>query len=403
MTKAMAIPSKSATSQYLTVTLSYWAFTLTDGALRMLVLLFFHEQGYSPLELATLFLLYELFGMVTNLWGGWLGARIGLTLTMQFGLLLQIFALSLLLVDQTIMTAVYVMIAQAISGIAKDLNKMSAKSSIRLLLADDEQNRLYRWVALLTGSKNTLKGLGFFLGGAMLAGFGFRGSILGMVMLLVLTLLSGLLLLERQHGNLQIKVSQLLSKSPLINRLSAARFFLFCSRDVWFVVALPVYLQVQLNWSFVQVSGLMASWVIFYGMVQAIAPRLTGPTKAQYPGRITLVKWGVLLSFLPAFIALLLYAGMDPTRTLVLGLLVYGGCFAVNSSVHSYLIVAYAQRQAVSLDVGFYYMANAGGRLLGTLLSGLLFQVSGLLSCLLISSVLILFSTLVAQSIPEPE
>ncbi|MBT5204058.1 MAG: MFS transporter, partial [Gammaproteobacteria bacterium] len=181
------------------------------------------------------------------------------------------------------------------------------------------------------------------------------------------------------------------------------RFFLFCSRDVWFVVALPVYLQVQLDWSFVQVSGLMACWVIFYGMVQAIAPRITGETKAQYPGRVTLVKWGALLSFLPALMALLLYAGMDPTLTLVLGLLVYGGCFAVNSSVHSYLIVAYAQRQAVSLDVGFYYMANAGGRLLGTLLSGLLFQVSGLLSCLLISSVLILFSTLVAQSIPEPE
>ena len=394
------MPLKSATSQYLTVTLSYWAFTLTDGALRMLILLFFHEQGYSPLELATLFLLYELFGMVTNLYGGWLGARIGLTLTMQFGLLLQIVALSLLLVDLTLMNAVYVMIAQAISGIAKDLNKMSAKSSIKWLLGDDEKNRLYRWVSLLTGSKNTLKGFGFFLGGTLLAAIGFKASILCMVILLVFTLLSGWLVLDRYQGSLKIKFSRLLSKNRTINRLSMARFFLFCSRDIWFVVALPVYLQTQLNWSFIEVSSLMASWVIFYGVIQALAPRITGEKKSRFPGRNTLVKWGACLSFLPALIALLLYMGMDPTLTLVMGLLVYGGCFAVNSSVHSYLIVSYAEREAVSLDVGFYYMANAGGRLLGTLLSGLLFQVSGLLSCLLLSTILIVFSTLAAQWIP---
>ena len=395
--------SHSALHQYLTVTLSYWAFTLSDGALRMLILLFFHQQGYSPLELAALFLLYEFFGMVTNLYGGWLGSRIGLTYTLQLGLLLQVLALSLLLVDLSVVTALYVMAAQAISGIAKDLSKMSAKSSIKLLLPDDEQNRLYRWISLLTGSKNTLKGLGYFLGGALLALTGFQNSILALDILLGLTLIASLLFLEKRQGNLKVKFSELLSKNAIINLLSMARFFLFCSRDLWFVIALPVYLQSQLGWQFVEVSGLLAGWIIFYGIVQALAPRVTGQTETTHPDRQTLVQWGFLLSSLPALIALALYLNMPPGITLILGLLVFGACFAINSSVHSYLIVAFAQRDAVSMDVGFYYMANAGGRLVGTLLSGFLYQVSGLLTCLIVSSVLIVLSTLAAQTIPTSD
>ena len=155
--------------QYLLVTGNYWAFTLTDGALRMLVVLYFHGLGYSPLAIASLFLFYEIFGVVTNLVGGWLGARLGLNRTMNIGLALQVLALGMLLAPSLWLTVPWVMGAQALSGIAKDLNKMSAKSSIKLLVPGEAQGQLYRWVALLTGSKNALKGVGFFLGGALLA------------------------------------------------------------------------------------------------------------------------------------------------------------------------------------------------------------------------------------------
>jgi predicted MFS family arabinose efflux permease len=378
------------------VTLSYWAFTLTDGALRMLVLLFFHNLGYSPLEIASLFVLYEFCGVVTNLYGGWLGSKVGLTLTMQLGLGLQIVALGMLLVSPSLLTVVYVMIAQAISGVAKDLNKLAAKSSIKNLVADAEQGKLYRWVAMLTGSKNALKGLGYFLGGALLASLGFQGSIVVLLGLLLVSLVAGMWLLDYQPGSNRRRFFQSLSTSPGVNRLSAARLFLFCSRDIWFVVALPVFLQAQLGWSPVQVGSLMAGWIIFYGAIQAMAPKITaGPTA----NGTTLFMWAALLSLLPCAIAVGLYTGIEPSRVLVTGLLVYAAAFAVNSSLHSYLILALAQRQSASLDVGFYYMANAGGRLLGTLLSGLVYQQYGLISCLLISSVLIVVSALLARGL----
>jgi MFS family permease len=389
----------SPVAQYITVTASYWAFTLTDGALRMLVLLFFHGLGYSPIEIASLFLLYEFFGMVTNLYGGWLASRIGTTLTMQIGLGLQIGALTMLLVDQSLLTVAYMMLAQAISGIAKDLNKMSAKSSIKALMPDSEQGKLYRWVALLTGSKNALKGLGFFLGGALLAAFGFRGAVLAMLGLLIPVLLIGGLLLQYQPSTNKRKFAQSLSKSARVNQLSMARLFLFASRDVWFVVALPVFLQSQLNWSYVQVGTLMAIWVMAYGAVQALAPKITGQRPNQLPNGNSLYNWGALLTLIPGVIALGLYRELDPGMVLVIGLLLFGAVFAINSSVHSYLIVAFAEREAVSLDVGFYYMANAGGRLLGTILSGLLYQQFGLISCLLMSSVMIALSTIACSGL----
>ncbi|MGB2449166.1 MAG: organoarsenical effux MFS transporter ArsJ [Porticoccaceae bacterium] len=387
---------RSPFAQYITVTLSYWAFTLTDGALRMLVLLFFHNLGYSPLEIASLFLLYEFFGVITNLYGGWLGSRFGLTRTMQLGLGLQIFALALLLADPTVLTVIYVMIAQAISGIAKDLNKMAAKSSIKTLVSDNQQGKLYRWVALLTGSKNALKGLGYFLGGALLAAVGFQGSIAALLILLLVTLVLGIWLLDHQPGSNRRSFTKSLSTSAGVNRLSAARLFLFCSRDIWFVVALPVFLQSQLGWSPVQVGSLMAAWVIIYGGIQAMAPRVTG---AQTPGGNTLFLWAALLSLLPCVIAFGLATGINPGLVLVIGLLIFGAVFAINSSVHSYLILALAQRESASLDVGFYYMANAGGRLLGTLLSGLIYQQFGLVSCLLMSSLLIAASALLARGL----
>ena len=389
----------SAAKQYLTITLSYWAFTLTDGALRMLVLFFFHGLGYSPIELASLFILYEFFGILTNLYGGWLATRIGLNTSLQIGLALQILALGMLTVDPSMLSLVYVMIAQAVSGIAKDLNKMSAKSSIKLLLSDNQKTKLYRWVALLTGSKNSLKGLGFFLGGFLMTTLGFASSLHALMALLAITLVLSLLFLKPQKTSYKPKFSESLSKSRDINLLSGARFFLFGSRDIWFVIALPVFLQSQLQWTHLQVGSFMACWVIGYGLIQALAPKITGDSQQQAPTGSALTSWVAKLAFIPALIAAGLIYGLDPAIILIAGLLIYGAVFAINSSIHSFLIVAFSRRDSVSTDVGFYYMANAAGRLSGTLLSGLIYQQQGLASCLAVSSAMVIISTLLSAKI----
>ena len=389
----------SAAKQYLTITLSYWAFTLTDGALRMLVLFFFHGLGYSPIELASLFILYEFFGILTNLYGGWLATRIGLNTSLHIGLALQILASGMLTVDPSMLSLVYVMIAQAVSGIAKDLNKMSAKSSIKLLLSDNQQTKLYRWVALLTGSKNSLKGLGFFLGGFLMTTLGFASSLHALMALLAITLVLSLLFLKPQKTSYKPKFSESLSKSRDINLLSGARFFLFGSRDIWFVIALPVFLQSQLQWTHLQVGSFMACWVIGYGLVQALAPKITSNYQQQTPTGSELTSWVAKLTFIPALIAAGLIYGLDPAIILIAGLLTYGVVFAINSSIHSFLIVAFSKRDSVSTDVGFYYMANAAGRLSGTLLSGLIYQQQGLVACLAVSSAMVIISTILSAKI----
>ncbi len=389
----------AAIRQYLVITGNYWAFTLTDGALRMLVVLHFHQLGYSPLAIAMLFVFYEFFGVVTNLFGGYLGARMGLNRTMNLGLFLQIAALAMLAVPAAALTVPWVMAAQALSGIAKDLNKMSAKSGIKLLVPDAEQARLYRWVALLTGSKNTLKGVGFFLGGVLLMSMGFQAAVLSMAGALVLIWLTSLVLLQQELGRSKAKpkFTDILSKSRPINLLSGARLFLFGARDVWFVVALPVYLHTVFGWDFWQVGGFMASWVIGYGLVQTLAPRVTGDSA----GRLPAVLWASALALVPATIALGLISGVSPQLAVIGGLLLFGALFAVNSSLHSYLIVSYARGDGVSLDVGFYYMSNAAGRLLGTVLSGWVYQAYGLEACLWLSSALIALAALVTTRLPE--
>lgn len=386
--------------QYLLVTGNYWAFTLTDGALRMLVVLHFHQLGYSPLQIAALFLFYEIFGVVTNLLGGWLGARIGLNRTMNIGLGLQVAALLMLTVPVAWLTVPWVMAAQALSGIAKDLNKMSAKSSIKLLVPAGAEGRLYLWVARLTGSKNALKGVGFFLGGALLALLGFRAALLAMAGALLLVWLASLALLKKDLGKAKAKPKfrDLLSKSRAINILSAARLFLFGARDVWFVVALPVYLASVFGWSFWQVGGFLALWVIGYGIVQTLAPAITGARSAGLPDGRTAFVWAALLAGLPVAMAL----GLQLSPWVLLGgLLLFGVLFAVNSSLHSYLIVSYAKEDGVSLDVGFYYMSNALGRLLGTLLSGWVFQVWGLAACLWVSALFVLLAALISLGLPR--
>ncbi|PMR67701.1 organoarsenical effux MFS transporter ArsJ [Halomonas heilongjiangensis] len=387
--------------QYLLITGNYWAFTLTDGALRMLVVLHFHQLGYSPLEVALLFLFYEAFGVVTNLVGGWLGARLGLNRTMNMGLGLQIVALAMLMVPAAALTVPWVMAAQALSGIAKDLNKMSAKSAVKVLVPKDSPSAgsaLYRWVAILTGSKNALKGAGFFLGGLLLTLIGFQGAVGVMALMLVGVLGLSLVRLKADLGRQKHKPKfrEVFSKSRAINVLAAARLCLFASRDVWFVVALPVFLFEQHGWSHWTVGGLLAIWVIGYGGVQTQAPRLTGLVKGGARG--VTVFWALALAGLPALLALLPLAQVG---WLVAGLLAFGVLFAINSSWHSYLIVHYARADGVSMDVGFYYMANAMGRLLGTLLSGWVYQVFGLAACLWISAALVVASAALALALPR--
>jgi MFS family permease len=322
---------------------------------------------------------------------------------MNIGLGIQIVALAMLLVPGSMLTVIWVMAAQALSGIAKDLNKMSAKSTIKLLVPDDKQGQLYKWVAILTGSKNTLKGVGFFLGGLLLTLMGFQGAVLAMAIVLAVVWTGSLIFLKKESGKAKFKpkFKDILSKSRPINILSGARFLLFGARDVWFVVALPVFLASQLNWNHWQVGSFLALWVIGYGFVQSVAPKFT-KTGNDVP-KTQAVVWNALLTLSPLALALALWQGLPVTQSIIIGLGLFGILFAINSSLHSYLIVSYSRADGVSLDVGFYYMANAAGRLMGTVLSGWVYQQWGLVACLMISTLLLLLSTAAISFLPERE
>jgi predicted MFS family arabinose efflux permease len=322
---------------------------------------------------------------------------------------MQIIALLMLIpVDKSwpITLAVpYIMVAQAISGIAKDLTKMSSKSAIRLVIPKDAQSSLFKWVAILTGSKNALKGVGFFLGGLLLSTIGYVNALLTMAVGLAVILLSGWWL-PSGMGKVKTKVQfrHLFSKSPEINILSIARFFLFGARDVWFVVGLPVFLYSVLNWSFEQVGGFLAIWVIGYGIVQSLAPTLLQRFGAGRPPQASTIRfWTGCLITIPAAIALALQLGRPAGQTIVIGLMVFGIIFAFNSAVHSYLVLAYTDDDKVALNVGFYYMANSAGRLVGTVLSGLIFQMFGLVGCLWVSALFVLLAELATLRLPNPQ
>ncbi|ATX80829.1 putative arabinose efflux permease, MFS family [Mariprofundus aestuarium] len=388
---------------YLTVTGGYWAFTITDGAIRMLVVLYFHQLGYSPLEIAMLFLFYEFFGIVTNLIGGWLGARIGLNRCMNIGMIMQIGALMALAVPEAWLSVGYVMAAQAFSGIAKDLNKMSAKAGVKLFLPDKSEKKLFRWVAVLTGSKNALKGAGFFIGALLLAWLEFRGALFALSALLLLALVITWSLLPGELGksSSKPKFSQVFSKSPQVNRLSAARFFLFGARDVWFVVGLPVFLYAELGWSFTEVGSFFALWVIGYGFVQGSAPSILRRVTSSNPDGGMVAGTAFTLAAVPIAIALAMGQEWDLQSVIVVGLALFGIVFAINSAVHSYLIVSWSEREHVSMNVGFYYMANAGGRLAGTVLSGWVYQSQGLSGCLWWSAGFVLVAALISLLLPK--
>jgi predicted MFS family arabinose efflux permease len=384
---------------YVLVTGAYWADTITDGAIRLLVLFFFYERGYSPIEVASLFLFYEVFGVVTNLVGGWLAARLGLRFTLLGGLGTNLVALGMLAVaPASLLVVPYVMVAQALSGIAKDLTKMSSKSAVKLVVPQDASGQLYRWVSLLTGSKNALKGVGFFVGGLLLTTVGFRTGLLVLMGMLLTALIVVLVFMRGDlgHPDLTAKLRGMFSNSRSVNVLAAARIFLFASRDVWFVVALPVYLRTELGWSFWQVGIYLAVWIIGYGIVQATAPRfIRGPD-----GR-TATWLAFALALLTAAIAAAMVADVDPGIVLVAGLIVFGVVFALNSAVHSYLILAYADGDKVAMNVGFYYMANSGGRLAGTVLSGVLYQLQGLEACLWTSAAFVLAAAVLSRWLPS--
>ena len=394
---------------YILVTSGYWAFTLTDGAVRMLVLLHFNDLGYSAVAIAFLFLAYEFMGILTNLVGGWVGSRRGLNRTLISGLFLQIIALlALTLQDaswETWLSVTYVMAAQALSGVAKDLTKMSSKSAVKTV-AGTSDGALFKMVAILTGSKNALKGVGFFLGSALLAWLGYDTSLFVMAAVLTVVVVALIVLLNEDIGKSKQKapLRSIFSKSSAINRLSFARFFLFGSRDIWFVVAVPVFLSTELGWSHQGVGGFLAAWVIGYGIVQSFAPRVIRTYQPKAVSEVAASRlWALLLGIVTATLALA--SAFDDVRTpaIIIGLIIFGIVFAVNSSVHSYLILAYSDDDSVAMDVGFYYSSNAAGRFVGTLLSGLLYMWGGLTLALWGSTAFVIITWIASFTLPEYE
>jgi MFS family permease len=397
----------SKIKDYILVTASYWAFMLTDGALRMLVLLYFHNLGYTPISLAFLFIFYEIFGIFTNLFGGWLAHKYGLKKTLIWGLMIQPAALVGLSFMQTGWPAAvaipFVMAMQALSGISKDLTKMSSKTAVKFLIPENRNSKLFKWVAILTGSKNAVKGTGFFIGGLLLQILGFKLSLQVMALLIITALISSQLFLKNDIGksNNNNKLKSIFDQKKEIKILSAARVYLFGARDIWFVVAIPVYLSSAFQWNFTEVGSFMALWVIAYGFIQASAPALLKKwSKGKAPDGKTALYISLLLTLVMLIITTTFLFGYSSKLIMITGLYLFGFVFALNSSVHSFLILDYADGEKAAVNVGFYYMANAMGRLLGTLFSGLLYQWGGVSSALIGSTIFLLITSLISKYLP---
>jgi len=395
------------TRNYAVVTAAYWGFTLTDGALRMLVLLHFYRLGYSPFTLAFLFLLYEAAGVLANLIGGWLATRYGIQRMLVVGLTTQITGFMLLSALSpgwtAAMSVAWVVLAQGVCGVAKDLTKTASKSAIKLT-AGSASGQLFKWVAFFTGSKNAMKGVGFFLGGLLLQTLGFQVSLWVMAGLLALVLLGVLAFVPKLMGKSKASKSakELFAKNRGINLLAAARVALFGARDVWFVVGVPVFLY-SAGWNFTMVGGFLALWTIGYGVVQGLAPNIVQRSDDGLSREVPAARaWSAVLAVVPIVLAGLVLMKVPHLEWVVVGgLAVFGFAFAVNSSVHSYLILAYAGSEKAAEDVGFYYAANALGRFFGTLLSGLLYQGFGLSGSLIGSAVMLVTCWLITLGLPE--
>lgn len=393
---------------YIIVTASYWGFTLVDGALRMLVLFHFFRLGYTPFTLAFLFLLYETAGIAANLAGGYFASRFGIPRMLAIGQTLQITGLLMLsALDPgwgAAASVAWVVIAQGIAGVAKDLTKTASKSAIKATSAEGS-GQLFRWVAWFTGSKNAMKGIGFFVGGLLLDLVGFTHALWMMAALLGVIFVAGLILLPSELGKAKSSktIRELFGKSRGVNLLAAARIFMFGARDVWFVVGLPVFLYAH-GWKFLQVGGFLAAWTVAYGAVQAIAPSLVTRSADGLSREVPSARlWAAVLAAVPIALAVIMNSTevARPDLVLVVGLALFGLPFAVNSSLHSYLILAYAGSEKAAEDVGFYYAANAAGRLLGITLSGVLYQMAGITGCLIGSAVMLLLCCLITFLIPH--
>ncbi|HYI00970.1 organoarsenical effux MFS transporter ArsJ [Hyalangium sp.] len=395
-------PIKDA-ARVLSITLPYMGFELTDGAIRMMIVLTFHEMGYSAFQIAGLFLLYEIAGIVTNFVGGWLGSNLGLEKILVAGLALQVVAMGMLTVGQSWLTVPYVMITQGLSGMAKDLVKVSSKSSLKFIIPDKSDSALFKWVSIITGSKNALKGVGFFLGGVLMVVTSMQVAMAIMAVCLAVGIFFTLPALPKNLGRSHkpLDIRSQFKKTKAIHVLSGARFFLFGSRDVWFVIGLPVFLQEVLGWSYTFTAGFMGAWIIGYGMSQTAVSRFfDGGRLAISMGHESVAFWTASLILFPTLIILALSVGFDPGFVLMVGLMGYGVFFAVNSIIHSFLVLVYSDHKKASADVGFYYMANAGGRLAGTLLSGWVYQTQGFVGCLIWSCAFLIAASLVSLLLP---
>ena len=380
------------------MTTCYLLFTTTDGALRMVVLVHAHSLGFSAFQVALMFSLYELAGVFTNIAAGLAGARWGLRSTLLGGLAVQLACIALLWgfgiawpePHAQWRALAYVAAAAGLGGVAKDLVKLGGKTVTKLVTPEERQSRLFAVVAWLTGAKNSMKGVGYFVGAASLAvSFDFALG-LNLVLIALALPIAALGLrpgLGRARGK-NVTLAAMLSPAPNVRALSLARALLFGSRDLWFEVALPFYLRNEaqgLGWSRELTGALLAGFIIAYGQVQSATPRLLlRPLRQEPANKLVQVLWNGVLTLVCLALALLLGAAPAPAAHSVPGLagalcallLVFCVVFAVNSAVHSYLIVRYAGSDKVAADVGFYYMSNAAGRLGGVLVSGALYEFS---------------------------
>ena len=357
----------------------------------MIVLLHFFHLGYSPFILALLFLLYEFVGIFSNLTGGWLTSKFGIKRIILFGFSLQIIGiLSLSFVDNSwnlFLSLIWIIVFQGICGIAKDLTKTASKSAIKVSSETDSKGNLFKLVSWFTGSKNSIKGIGFFLGGFLIQLMDFKLALWFLLLLLLLGFIIISFFIPKTFGIFKPskRITELLSKSSPINFLSLSRVFMFGSRDIWFVVGLPVFLYSQ-NWSFWMVGSFLAIWTIGYGLIQGLTPLIINRSSDGISKEVMASKfWVFILTIISGILFVELFFNFLNIEKLILitaFLIIFGIVFAINSSLHSYLILAFSSSSKTTEDIGFYYAANAVGRFFGTLLSGLLYQFGSIELCL---------------------
>ncbi|KAK9829657.1 hypothetical protein WJX72_007147 [[Myrmecia] bisecta] len=421
-----ATKKRGALGPFAIISLAYILFTTTDGAVRMIVLLHAYQQGFTALALAGIFSGYELAGVVVNLLAGVAGARWGIKATLLGGLSFQMVALGMLLGWQTswgqAQAIVYISVSQVLNGVAKDLTKLGGKTVTKLVTPDEKQQALFKLVAWITGFKNSFKGLGYLLGAVLLTVNYYLsiGIMMGLICAALPFAVSGLSWQLGRSERKNVTLRAVFRMNYNVNMLSAARFFLFASRDLWFEVTLPYFLRSPasgIGWGRVLVGLYLAIWIILYGQVQSWSPKfLLKPLGQSPPNKWAAVLWAAVLVACPAAMTGVLfgsnvfgYGVAKGTAVAVMTVILYLFClvFAVNSAVHSYLIVRYAEGNKVAMNVGFYYMANAGGRLVGTLLSGILYTyvgdsiVQGFGACFAVSVAFVVISAVLASFIHD--